>query len=181
MTKSLTKLLGTPRGLPRCELPLSPSGSYSTHSSKLSRSVYTFPRLCSTTDHQLASTASPAPGYLEVPRVPGPSASPHPLQPLRTSALGISLSPFQISPAPPPHHLRWSTPPRGSSGRLRLRSFSSLRVYTTKPMSDPLKVHPVPHSSQCLPCLQCLTLPSWLCLLVHTFCNLVVAKGKEIL
>jgi hypothetical protein len=124
-----------------------PSGSYSTHSSKLSRSVYSFPWLCNTTNHQLASTASLAPGYLEVPRVPGPRAPPHTLQPLRTSALGISLSPFQISRAPPPHHLRSSTPPRGSSGRLRLHSFSSLRVYTTQHMSDALKVHPVSHPS----------------------------------
>lgn len=39
-----------------------PSGSYSKHSSKLSRSVYTCPQLCSPTNHQLPFTASPAPG-----------------------------------------------------------------------------------------------------------------------
>lgn len=84
-------------------------------------------------------------------RVPGPRTSPHTLQPLRTSALGINLSPFQISPVPPPHHLRSSTPPPGPSGRLRLHSFSSLPIYTSQHMSDAFQGSPSA-SSQCLPC-----------------------------
>lgn len=60
-------------------------------------------------------------------------------------SLGDQSAPVSDLSGASSNHLRWSTPPRGSSVRLRLHSFSSLRVYTTQPMSDPLKVHAVPH------------------------------------
>lgn len=105
------------------------------------------------------------------------SAYSHTLQPLQTSAFGISVAQFQISPAPPPHHLCSSTPPRGPLGRLCLHRCGSLRVYTAQHLSDALKAHPVPHPSAYL--ARVLTVPSWLCGLVHTFCNLVMGERKS--
>lgn len=87
------------------------------------------------------------------------------------------MAQFQISPAPPPHHLCSSTPPRGPLGRLCLHRCGSLRVYTAQHLSDALKAHPVPHPSAYLG--RVLTVLSWLCGLVHTFCNLVMGERKS--
>lgn len=170
-------LLETPRGLRACELPPFPPGA--TQSTPANFPEASTPARSSAAPQTTSSRSQLRllPGSWRSPRVPGPRTFPHTLQPLRTSALGINLSPFQISPAPPPHHLRSSTLPPGPSGRLRLHSFSSLRIYTSQHMSDAFKVHPVPHPSAYL--ARALTLRSWLCRLVHTFCNLVNGERKS--
>lgn len=147
------------------------------HSRKVSRSVYTFPWLCSTTNHQLASTASPAPGYLEVP--PSPRSARTSTHSPATADLSLGDQSVPVSDLPgassaPPALVYTASGVLGSLASTQLQQSPGLH----NPAQERCPQGSSSVSSQCLPCLQFLTLPSWLCLLVHTFCNLVSGERK---